>query len=657
MSEGERRLEAVMFTDVVGYTALTQENENRAITLLERHNELLRPVFIRHHGREIKAIGDAFLVEFDSALAATECAIDIQDSLKEYNRYEGSGTRPLMVRIGIHIGDVVHRGGDIFGDAVNIASRVEPLADPGGICISEQVYVQVRNKIPYSVVKLPNQALKNVSFPMDIYKVVLPSRAERTQGQEAGGAPSSSKRRVAILPFGNISPDPSDEYFAEGMTEELTAAISQVHELRVIARTSTARYKGTSKSVSEIGKELGVGSILEGSVRKAANKVRVTAQLVDSASEEHVWSDSYERQLDDVFSIQRDIATRVAEALKVSLLSDEKERISRKMTENGAAYVRYLKGRAALHGREQRHLNEAKRLFEEAVSEDPNYAKAYVGLADTYFLLGEYHYMQRDRATAEAKQALTTALSLDEDLPEGRTSLANLLQHEYKFAEAELEYQRAIALNASYAQAHHWYSVCLWDMGRTDAALRETKLSGELDPLSVVIAFNVAVGVSLQEGPEALAEVQKIRELDPQSHFADMAMSFIRANREDFEGAAAYQELVVKKRPEDMQALSRLGFLYGRIGKTEEARDILKRLEQVSQGPVSRTFEVALVHAGLGETDKMFELFEKAFDDRTLTYRAIVYEHFLPGVRQDPRYSSFFTRVGLPVPTTVRNNS
>ena len=649
MPEGERRLEAVMFTDVVGYTALSQENERGAMSLLERQNELLRPVFARHRGREVKTIGDAFLVEFDSALAATECAIDIQDSIGQFNRHEG-GARPLQVRIGIHVGDVIHSGGDIFGDAVNIASRVFPIADPGGICISEQVYVQVRNKVPYSMIRLQRQSLKNVLLPVDVYKVVLPSKAEVPQALEPVSAAAPPKRRVAVLPFDNISPDPADAFLAEGMTEELIAAISQVHELRVIARTSTARYRGTTKPVSEIGQELGAGSILEGSVRKAGNKVRITAQLIDSASEEHIWSESYERQLDDVFTIQREIAKSVSEALKVSLLSGEEARLSKKVTENPAAYVVYLKGRAAQQTRDEKGLKEARRLFEEAVARDPDYAMAWVGLADTYFLLGEYDYIPAEEADTESRDALSKALELDEDLPEARTSLANRLRHEYRFVESEAEYRRALALNPSYALGHHWYSICLWDMGRSEEARKEMLKAEELDPLSVVIAFNVAVAlIDKNDETGSLEQVQKIRTIEPTNPFADLAMSFIVEHKGDYEGALAYQKLSLVKGPADKSGLARVGQLCGMTGREAEARDVLRKLEEM---PKKRgmSFDMAVVHAGLGEKDETFRLLEKAFVERSLVYRALIYGHYQPGIKEDPRYATFFTRVGLPVP-------
>jgi adenylate cyclase len=641
-----------MFTDVVGYTAFTQENERGAMSLLDRHNEMLRPIFGKHDGREVKTIGDSFLVEFDSALAATECAMEIQNSLAEFNQ-KGGPQKPLLVRIGVHVGDVIHRGGDIFGDAVNIASRVEPLADPGGICISEQVYAQVRNKVPYSFVRLPLQSLKNLQVEMDVYKVVIPSIANSSRDVGVSNNPHL-KRRVAVLPFDNISPDPGDAFFADGMTEELIAGISQVRELRVIARTSTSRYRGSSKSVSEIGRELGAGSILEGSVRKAGNRVRITVQLIDAETEDHVWSESYERQLDDIFAIQREIAKHVSEALKVRLLMSEEERLSRKDTENSAAFVLYLKGRAAMRGRNDKGINEAKKLFEEAIYLDPGYARAHVGLADAYFLLDEYNLMPSSEAFSASKEELTRALSIDEDLPEARTSLANLLQHEYRFAEAEAEYQRALSLNPSYSQCHHWYSVCLWDMGRTLDASREMMKAEELDPMSVVIKFNVSMALAYTNDEKgALERVSKMKAIEPSSWFVNYAMSLIHSYKGDLEGALSYQRLVTENRPEDVGGVSRLGLLCAMTGRNEEARGILDRLSKLPDRILSKSFAMGVVHAGLGEKDETFRLFEQAYSDRKLIYRLLIFEQFPKDIKEDPRFASFFTRVGLSVPRSV----
>jgi class 3 adenylate cyclase/TolB-like protein len=343
MAETEqRKLAAIMFTDIVGYVALTQQSEAHALQLLEEHNRLLRALFSRHGGEVIKPTGDGFFVEFASAVEAARCAGEIQKTLAQRNA-SVPAEQKLQVRIGLHVGDVVHRGDDVFGDGVNIAARICPLAEPGAICISQQVFDQVRNQIEAPLVRLGRGELKHVRVPVEIYRIVLPwekprrpfadrlsfrlrhqstrflafvslaalalaglalwenARDEHLSDAMPGttapspGAGPLDRRRIAVLPFDNFCPDPQkNAYFVDGMTEEFTSRLSNIRGLEVIARTSAMRYKKTQKSVTDIGGELNVRTVGEGSVRKAGNRVRITAQLIDVGTEAHLWADDYE---------------------------------------------------------------------------------------------------------------------------------------------------------------------------------------------------------------------------------------------------------------------------------------------------------------------------------------------------------------------------
>src|SRR3989475_8117151 len=306
-----------MFTDLVGFTTLSQRNESLALSVLDKQRELLRPMFNKHGGREVKTIGDSFLVDFPSALSAVKCAYEIQRTTRELN-HSLPEERRVHLRIGVHLGDIVESQGDISGDAVNVASRIESLADNGGVCLTRQVYDQVQNKFELPLTSLGPKTLKNVGTPIELYKVALPWQEARISSSTR-----LDKKRIAVLPFANISPSASDEYFSDGMTEELIATLSRIKSLGVIARTSIIRYKGLTKPVVDIGRELNVGTVLEGSVRVAGKKLRITAQLIDAATEEHLWSDVYDRDLEDAFAIQSDLAKRIAKALKIRILQSE----------------------------------------------------------------------------------------------------------------------------------------------------------------------------------------------------------------------------------------------------------------------------------------------------------------------------------------------
>lgn len=344
-----RRLAAIMFTDMVGFTRLGQRDEEEALGLRKEHQSLLRPLFAAHGGREVKTLGDGFLVEFPSAVESVRCAVEIQEAVGRRNSLPSSKER-MVLRVGIHVGDIVDEAGDIVGDAVNVASRIEPLTEPGGICVSGPVFDQVRNKLRLPIEKIGPRNLKNVEFPVDIYRVMLSGNAARLPSPVIE---ADSRLRMAVLPFANHSLDASDEYFADGLTDELISRSSQIPSLRVIARTSVRQYKDSAKPIRDVGQELGVGLVLEGSVRKAGNRVRITVQLVDARSEEHLWSSRYDRPFDDIFAIQDDIAGQVSASISRHV-SDGRREVQVSFgqgspdTQDMEAYTSFLHGRKLL---------------------------------------------------------------------------------------------------------------------------------------------------------------------------------------------------------------------------------------------------------------------------------------------------------------------
>jgi len=640
MSGDQRRLAAVMFTDIVGYSSLTQKDERLALELLEEHRKIVRPIVARHNGHEIKTMGDAFLIEFGSALEATRCAIDVQKTLQDHNE-QSTVERRIHLRIGIHLGDVLQRQSDVLGDAVNIASRIEPLAEADGVCISQQVYDQVRNKIDCTIEDLGPHQLKNIEYPINVYRVLPLHRSSEITKI------SLDKKRIAVLPFLNISLDPNDAYFADGLTEELIARLSTISGFEVIARTSIMRFRGTTKSVGEIGKELKSGTVLEGSVRKAANRLRVTAQLIDATTEKHLWVQNYDRQLEDVFAIQTEVAQNVSDALETQLLSEEREHIEKKPTHDIGAYEFYLKGRYLWNERNKESLEKAIKYFEEAIKRDPRFALAYSGLADSYIVLMDI--LPRSEVFPKAKEAARKALELDETLAEAHTSLGNILSLQWDWRGAEEEFAKALRSNPNYATAHHWYSINFLDTGRVDEAIRELKIAEELDPLSPMIhAYAGPVYLAARQYDIALAELDKALELDPNFFPAHVNRINVYLAKSMFEEALAELEWMLPFiQPLSTAWKAEVGSYYARMGRIEEAKQILRECEEASAHERAEDVNaqaLALIHLKLGDKDRAFEWLEKAFKARTITPFLVKLLPYFDEISSDPRFDELMKK-------------
>jgi len=629
-----------MFTDMVGSTAAAQSNEANALKLRDEQAGLVRPLFAAHQGREIKSMGDGFLAEFDSALRAVQCALDIQQHLHERNSQPGVAS--IQLRIGIHLGDVEQKETDIFGDAVNIASRIEPLAPPGGVCISGEVYSQVRNKVPNKLEKLPPAPLKGLQVSIDVYRVVLPWTAADPALSRAGST------GIAILPFSNISPDPKDEYFADGLTEELITVLSQLRDLRVISRTSVMQYKSTPKTASLIGQELGVLSILEGSVRKAGNRIRVTAQLIDAGSDRHLWAKTYDRELDDIFAVQTEIARQVADALQVELHATDVARLGARASVLPDSYLAYLKGRTRLHERSEASLSEAKEQFELAISLDPQNAAAYSGLADAIRLLGwRTHNVPRTSWEETTRRLVAQAIELDPNLAEAHTSLGLILWEAYDYAGAEKQYQLSLAINPSYSAAHHWYATLLEDEGRLDEALRETQLAEGADPLAGRnVYFLATLLVDLQRFDEAFLKIQRLGVLEPDSfQYHDALQHFYRGRSE------LAQCLAECRRCEELQTnpnWKRLWRAYtlATSGETQAARGMLESEEARPEFP-GVAWIVAWGYGMLGDIDSCFRCLEVAVATHSIALQPFRTRPELEKVRSDPRFSDLLKKMNL----------
>jgi adenylate cyclase len=644
LSEGTRKLAAIMFSDIVGFTSLSQENEALAIELLQQHRNLIRPFFPRHNGKEIKTMGDAFLVEFASALEAVRCAFDVQQSLHDLNSNRPADAK-ILLRIGIHLGDVIHSEDDVYGDAVNVASRIEPLAEPGGVCISEHVYDQVRNKFEFPMASLGKQELKNVRLPIEVYRVILPWERQEP------GEPDLDRRRIAVMPFANISPDSKDEYFADGVTEEIISTLSRIVGLKVISRTSVMRYKGTGKSVGEIARELNVGSILEGSVRKASDDLRISAQLIDAINDEHLWSQDYDKKLENVFAIQREIAQSVAEALRVELLSNEKKDMERRPTNNPEAYILYLKGRYYWNERTREGTDNAVKYYEKAVKLDPRFALAYAGLADCYVIYGDSGWLSTREAFRKAKEYATKATDIDPRIAEAHTSLAAVFaEFEWQWHEAENEYVQAIELKPSYATAHHWYSIFLLVVGRLDEAYDQAKKALELDPLSRAIGHNLGEKLLyLGRRREAIEQFERVIEENPDYALAHDSLGL--AAYLDSRTDEAIEELkkAIALSGDDPVVEADLACVFGFVGRRDEADAVLEKLKALSRSNPRLNGPIGYVHFSLGRTDEAFEYFDRAYEEQAMgmSLRNFSLLPLFNELRGDPRWAALEKRSGL----------
>ena len=465
--------------------------------------------------------------------------------------------------------------------------------------------------------------------------------------ETAGGG--LDRKRIAVLPFLNISPDPNDAYFADGLTEELIARLSNISGLKVIARTSIMRFKGSAKGVEEIGKELRAGTILEGSVRKAANRLRITAQLIDVSSEEHIWAQNYDRLLEDVFAIQTELSQNVADALKMQLLGEEKEHIEKKPTEDIGAYTLYLKGRYFWNKRNKESLEKAIKYFEEAIKMDPRFALAYSGLADSYRVLADWDYLPRSEGFPKVKEAARMALELDKTLSEPHASLASILSKEWDWRGPEEEFAKVLRSNPNYATAHHWYSAHLMTVGHLDEAIKEEKFALELDPLSPIIhAWAGALYEYARQYDVAFAEYDRALELDPNFIPARYNRVWLYLAKSMFKEALAdWERALPFMQPLSTANKASTGAVYAIGGRTEEAKQILRECEEASAHEPAEDVNqwgLALIHLKLGNKDRALEWIEKMFEARTRTPFEVKLNPLFDEITSDPRFEELMKK-------------
>lgn len=685
----QRKLAAIMFTDMVGYSALAQRNDKLALELLEEHRELLRKIFPRFNGTEIKTIGDGFLVEFGSALEAAQCAIEIQRTLAKRN-HDVTSDRRIELRIGIHLGDVVHRSGDVYGDGVNIASRIEPLASAGGICVSMDVERQIRNALEARFDKLASTELKNIFVPMDVFRIVLPweqradIRDQKSEVRPSGVSsarstwtwaaamfaflfiigigwwwttlphrtpPSTSTTRItslAVLPFKNYSADNSQEYFADGMTDLLTTELSGIGAITVKSHQSALKFKNSTKSMPEIGQELDADAIVEGSVLPEGNQITVNVQLIDARTDRHLWAKKFERDVSNIFKMRNEVVEAIAREIQAKLSPQESSRLTNARVVNPAAFQEYLLGREAWNRQSEKGFEEAFNHFNRAKEIDPSFAFAWAGLADTYWVASDLTIAPAE-AKAKAKAAAKRALELDNSLAEAHVALATVkFQVDYDWAGSEQEFQRAIELKPNLASAHWQYGWLLAMTGRLDEATKEFQRATELDPLSPIIAIDLNVPYTLRKNyDKGIAQCRKALDLDPSFFAAHFVLGWIELERgENY--SKAIDEMRQAQTTERLPFIAGfLGYAYTRNGQKDKATETLDELNRLASQRFVTPFCQALIYLGLREDDKALDWLEKAYDGRSYWLVWLKVDPLFDPLRSDPRFQALYKKMNF----------
>ena len=672
----DRQLAAIMFTDIVGYTAMMQADEQKAVAVIKHYNSTLEKLVAQFNGQVLNYYGDGSLCIFPNATDAANCSLAVQKELKN---------EPVVpLRIGLHIGEVFFEDAKALGDGVNVASRVQSLGQENNILVSGEFYDKIKNNSSITSVSLGHFEFKNVERPLEVFALTneglfVPQRSKmegklkkrsgknriiiaallilllcaagfliynRFRKDKAETSPNNQS--IAVLPFVDMSPAKDQEYFSDGMSEELLNLLSKIQSLKVISRTSSFSFKGKNLDVRKIGENLGVANILEGSIRKSGNIIRITAQLIEVKNGAHLWSETYDREMKDVFALQDEISKMIVDILKIKLSGNQTNQLAGSFTKNPEAYEDYLKGRYHWNTRTDEGIKKAIGYFEDAIRKDSNYAAAYSGLADTYLTLYDYELISFDESTSKAKAAAQRALKLNENLAEAHNSLAHIDLHEWKWESAEEGFRKAITIDPSYILAHHWYALCLTAMGKTNEAVTQMEKARELDPLSSRINADLGMAyLSAGRYDDAIGQEQKTLDLNPKSAGARWIRGMAYQQKKMFEQAIKDYQSALGLSPNNPNFLAALGHVYASSGNIPAAHKILDTLFVVKkQEPVSPFF-FALVYAGLNDKEKALEWLQKAFEEKSGSVRYLKMEPRLQNLRNEPGYIALMKKIGL----------
>jgi TolB-like protein/class 3 adenylate cyclase/Tfp pilus assembly protein PilF len=678
----QRKLAAIMFADMIGYTAMMQEDEAGATLLRSRQKKTLETLIPAYKGTILQFFGDGTLSMFDSSADAVRCGIAIQHELQKEPR--------VKLRIGIHSGDVVYSSEGIYGDCVNLASRIESLSVPGAVLFSGKVYDEIKNQRDIQSVSLGKFHLKNVKLPLEVYAaanegLIIPSPSHITGklSQENFTLSSLLKKRklrwmavavavafltliaalfyrssgenspvidsIAVLPLENMSGNPEQEYFVSGMHEALITELSKISSLTIISRTSTQQYKDTKKTMPEIAKELGVKALIEGSVIREGNQVRITVQLIDGKTDKHIWAKEFNQELKGILALFSDVAKQIAGEIKIKLTPQDNERLVSSQEINPRAYEFFLLGRHYWNQRTLQSYKQSIDYYKKALEFDSVYAIAYAALAEGYTFLAEQGGMTQKEARLLAGNAIQNALRINENLAEAHAAKGLWeLYNEWDWLDAEKSFKRAIELNPGYAITYQYYGRMLGYIGRFDEAMVLIEKAKELDPLSPVIsAYTGQVYLFSKQYNKADEVLQQALKVHPNHALIlhNIGELYLAQGR-NTDAINPLKISAEKSVSVHYQAI--LGYAYALANRKDEAREILNKFLNQPAAGFTSGFNLAVIYAALGEKELALNQLEQGYEQHDVWMKELKAWPWFETLKTEPRYKDLIKRMNFP---------
>lgn len=638
-----RQLVAILFADMVGYTALMQENELLARQKRQRVKEVLDTVIQKYDGKILQQYGDGSLTIFSSAIQAVRCAIEMQQQWQQDPKVD--------IRIGIHTGDVTVEDENIYGDGVNLASRIESLAVSGSVLVSEKVFDEIRNQEAIYTREMGHFEFKNVKHPVRVFAItntglIVPQR------NELQGKTKSPGNRLAVLPFVNMSADPENEYFSDGITEELLNALTKVDGLQITSRTSAFAFKGKNDDIRDIALKLNVDKVLEGSVRKSGNRVRITAQLINAADGYHLWSENYDRDLTDIFEVQDEISTIIADKLRENMSAATKSLSYVKAPiENIEAYTLYLKGLHYWNKVTPADARKAIECFEQAVALEPQYAQSYAMIAEAHGYLGATGQMLPQKAFEIVHRNADKALQINPSIAEGYSAKAGAyLFYEWNWKKAYEALQKAIQLNPAVTSAYRLLGYYYIVTGQRGEAVKIMEEAVKHDPLSPFVNQYLGnIYVFAERYDDAIRQADKLLEIDPKLRIAIELKAWSAGMKGDWNESLKLFEEVHRLTNHPLKGLMGVGYASAKLGLKERALECIQKIEQRQREDPDSVVDGDLVGIwyALGNLDKVFYHINQCVIKRSAPVNFFLEYPVFKELKKDPRYQELRTRTEI----------